>query len=96
MTEMEAVIKGLEETRADVRELQSAMVGSVDGSRKGFAQQLLAVMKEMEGFTGRILTIETKVIRFEGAVTGAQKATIVFWSVISLAIGIAITLLVKK
>ncbi|SRR6266566_2756786 len=107
MNEMETIVKGLQdglaETRQDVKELQSAMVGSVDGTKKGFAQQLLAVMKEMDGFTtrmaggeSRITTLETKQTRQEGAYSGVKVAVVVFWSVISLVIGVVLALLFHK
>lgn len=107
MSDMETIVKGLQEglaeTRQDVKELQSAMVGSVDGTRKGFAQQLLKVMEAMEAFTarmgleeGRLGTVENKLTRFEGTISGAKTAVVAFWAVIGLTSGVLLTLLVRK
>ncbi len=104
--DMETVVKqleiGLRETKQDVKELQSAMVGSVDGTRKGFAQQLIAVMVEMQSasetmqkLNGRTTSLEMNQTRFEGTIQGAKTTIVIFWAMIGLASGIALTLLAK-
>jgi hypothetical protein len=100
MTDMEAIVKGLQQelagTKEEVRELQSAMVGSVDGTKKGFAQQLLRVMEAMEGVSSRLGNVETKVVRFEGTLSGAKATVVAIWSILGLATGVVLTLVFHK
>lgn len=81
--QLELVIKqlaeSLAETRADLKELHVAMVGTVDGSKTGLAQHLQNVMEDLGALSkevgsghARIDTLETKFVRYESFFGGGK------------------------
>lgn len=89
--QLDGIVKRLEKTEEGVDELQQAMVGSVDGTRKGFAQQLIAAMEKMAEIHSRIASVENKVVRWEGMWAGGRGVTLFFWTILGVLIGTSLT-----
>lgn len=83
--DMEAKVKSLEElvaeSRKEIKELQVAMVGTVDGKVTGFAQQVLKIMEKigehavkLDRHDTKFETLDREKNRAEGWVKGACAA----------------------
>ena len=100
LTKMEATIKGLrsdlDETRSDVKEMKQAMVGSVDGSKRGFAQQLITVMETVEQMASRLVAVETTMTRYQGAFSGLKLGVVMMWTAFGTLIGVLMAIFFRK
>jgi septation ring formation regulator EzrA len=96
MSQLKALEGGQKEMRGDVKELQTAMVGSVDGRQKGFGQQLINVMEAIEKIGTRLNAVEEFKIKTEGAWTGGRIVVAAIAGLIGVIAGIVTVMVAFK